>query len=77
MNTDLVIQFEKMAVNLCTLRNCMKIGHGSNSGIQELKEFYLFLKKIERSVSLILVILGNLGHFRHFYIPQFPFRISQ
>ncbi len=32
--SDLVIHFEKMAVNLCTSRNCMKIGHGSNSGIQ-------------------------------------------
>jgi hypothetical protein len=31
--TDLVIQFEKMAVNLCTSLNCMKIGHGSDSGI--------------------------------------------
>jgi hypothetical protein len=27
--------------------------------------FYQFLKKTERSVSLILGILGNLGHFRH------------
>jgi hypothetical protein len=31
---DLVIQFEKMAVNLCTSLNCMEIGHGSDSGIQ-------------------------------------------
>jgi hypothetical protein len=32
--TDLAILFEKMAVNLCSSRNCMKIGHGSISGIQ-------------------------------------------
>jgi hypothetical protein len=31
---DLVIYFEKMAENLCSLWNCMKIGNGSNSGIQ-------------------------------------------
>jgi hypothetical protein len=29
-----------------------------------------FIKKIERSVSLILGILGNLGHFRHLFIKQ-------
>jgi len=33
-NSDLVIQFEKMAVNLCKSRNCMIIGDGNNSGIQ-------------------------------------------
>ncbi len=26
-----------------------------------------FLKKIERSVSIIIGILGNLDHFRHFF----------
>ncbi len=32
--TDLNIQVEKMTVNLYLSRNCMKIGHGSNSGIK-------------------------------------------
>jgi hypothetical protein len=35
-HSDLVIQFDKMAVNLCTSINCIKIGHGSDSGIQGL-----------------------------------------
>ena len=30
--------------------------------------FCQFYKKIERSVPLILVILGNLVHFRHLFI---------
>jgi len=36
-NSDLVIKFAIMAVSLCTPLNCMKIGHGSNSGIQEFR----------------------------------------
>ncbi len=34
--------------------------------------FCHFLKQIERSVSIILGILGNLVHFRHSFIPQNP-----
>jgi hypothetical protein len=48
-NSDLVILFEKMAVNLCTSRNCMKIGHGSNSGIQGLRNL-----GIEGILSLLI-----------------------
>ncbi len=29
---------------------------------------FINIKKVERSDSLILVILGNLGHFRHSFI---------
>ena len=37
--------------------------------------YYRFYKKeIERSVSLILVILDNLGHFRHSLIPPYLYQ---
>jgi hypothetical protein len=47
VNPDLVIQFEKMALNLYNSGNCMKIGHDliqefRDLGIQELMESYLF-----------------------------------
>jgi len=59
LNSDLVIQFEKMAVNLCTSRNCMKIGHGSNSGIQGFRNL-----GIEGILSLLIYCFYPL-------IPQF------
>jgi hypothetical protein len=37
ISTDLVIYIEKMAVTLCSSLNCIKIGPGSNSGIQEFR----------------------------------------
>jgi hypothetical protein len=33
-----VTDFEKNAVNLCKSGNCMKIGHGSNSGIEGFRD---------------------------------------
>jgi hypothetical protein len=35
-----------------------------------------FIKEIERSDSLILVILGNLGHFRHSFMPLYQSGIT-
>ena len=49
ITSDLVIQFDKMAVNLCTSRNCMKIGHGSNLGIQGFRDL-----GIEGILSIII-----------------------
>ncbi len=36
-NPDLVIQLEKMTVDLYVSWNCMKIGHGSDLGIKGLR----------------------------------------
>ena len=41
-NTNLIIQLGKMAAIYYLSRDCMKIGHGSNLGIEELEKFYLF-----------------------------------
>ena len=59
--SELGILLEKMAVNLCGSRNCMKIGHGFNLGIQGFRNsgiegilsflIYLFYPLIPQSLN--------------------------